>query len=249
MKRVLASLFVLATCSGSQVDAFTSHAARAAHSKSIFVVERRPAPAVASSANEPTVQSRDALIRRILSDTKLWGKDLPTVLAALPAFIRAGETRIAVFPNRIVAERKFRSMEEARRDADNVLRYWSSRQTKFKPEFETMVQRSFQERAQTLKPEAIKFLDDNSIRVAAISGESQFIAPDLTIETVRGILGQPEKVTNEVLDNGFERRPIVLTLYYYAGGAIAFAESDISVRQGAVDRVFLNVQAVTSAVF
>lgn len=249
MKRVLASLFVLAAFSGSQVDAFTSHAARAAHSKSIFVVEPRPAPAVASSAIEPTVQSRDALIRRILSDTKLWGKDFPTVLAALPAFIRAGETRIAVFPNRIVAERKFKSMEEARRDAESVLRYWSSRQTKFKTEFETMVQSSFQERAQTLKPEAIKFLDDNSIRVAAISGERQFIAPDLTIETVRGILGQPERVTKEVLDNGFERRPIILTLYHYAGGAIAFAESDISVRQGAVDRVFLNVQAVTSAVF
>ena len=244
MKRVLASLFALATFSGSQVDAFVSHAARASHSKPISVVEHRPAATVVSSA-----QSRDDLIRRILSDTRLWGKDLPTVLAALPAFARGGENRIAVFPNRIVADRKFKSMAEARRESQSVLRFWSSRQTKLKPEYQTMLQRGFQERAMTLKPEAIKFSDDNSIRVAAISSAGQFLAPNLTIETVRGILGQPEKVTNEVLDNGYERRPIVLTLYHYAGGAIAFAESDISVRQGSVDRVFLNVQAATSAIF
>jgi hypothetical protein len=39
----------------------------------------------------------------------------------------------------------------------------------------------------------------------------------------------------------------VLTVYTYAGGSIAFAEADIAPRPGLVNRVRLDVPAVTAA--
>ena len=60
-------------------------------------------------------------------------------------------------------------------------------------------------------------------------------------------LGRPERVTTELLDDGTERRPIILTIYHYAGGVIAFAESDVAPRPGFINRVFLDVSAVTAA--
>jgi hypothetical protein len=194
------------------------------------------------------LQDRDALIRRILSDTKLWGKDFPLVLASLPSFNRAGEKEITVLPNRIVGERRFKSLDEAGREAEDVSKYLSLGQNKFRPEFEELFQRGFRERIAALKPQPLNFLDDDTKRVAILSRESQFLAPGLTIATVRQILGEPEKITREVLDNG-ERRPIILKIHHYAGGAIAFAESNWTTRPGDIDRAFLNVPAVTAAVF
>jgi hypothetical protein len=205
-------------------------------------------PLAAHLTSDSNSQNRDDLIRRILSDSKLWGKDFPAVLAALPSFNRAGEIRIAVFPDRIVGERKFKSLDEAGREAENVSKYLNLGQIKFRPEFETLFQRGFRERAAALKPEPLNFLDDDTKRVAVLSRGSQFLAPGLTIATVRQILGEPEKITKELLDNG-ERRPIILKLYHYAGGAVAFAESNWTTRPGDVDRAFLNVPAATAAVF
>lgn len=271
MRRVLAFLFLLAICSGMHVKTVIPHAAAMSYRGVSFIVPRpvrkldeeypltglpmpgtlastRLAPGGENFATEPLVQNRDDLIRHILSDTRLWGKDFPTVLAALPSFNRAGESRIAVFPDRIVGEHKFKSLEAAGREAENVTKYLNLGQIKFRPEFETLFQRGFRERAATLKPEPLNFLDDDTKRVAVLSRGSQFLAPGLTIATVRRILGEPEKITKELLDNG-ERRPIILKLHHYAGGAIAFAESNWTTRPGDVDRAFLNVPATTAAVF
>lgn len=196
----------------------------------------------------PTLQNREDLIRRILSDTRLWGKDFPAVLATLPAFNGAGENVITVLPDRIVGERKFKSLDEAGREAENVSKYLNLGQNKFRPEFEPLFERNFRERAITLKPEAFNFLDDDTKRVGVLRRGSQFLAPGLTIATVRKILGEPEKITREVLDNG-ERRPIILKIHHYAGGAIAFAVSNWTTRPGDIDRAFLNVPAVTAAIF
>jgi hypothetical protein len=199
-------------------------------------------------ASESNLQDKDDLIRRILSDAKLWGKDFPLVLASLPGFNRAGEKEITVLPNRIVGERRFKSLDEAGREAADVSKYLSSGQNKFRPDFQELFQRGFRERVATLKPQPLNFLDDDTKRVAILSRESQFLAPGLTIATVRQVLGEPEKITREVLDNG-ERRPIILKIHHYAGGAIAFAESNWTTRPGDIDRAFLNVPAVTAAVF
>ena len=78
---------------------------------------------------------------------------------------------------------------------------------------------------------------------------AQFLKPGLTISDVEARLGKAERVTTEVLDDGTERRPVILTLHHYAGGAIIFVESDMNPNIHSVDRVFLDVSKISAAFF
>jgi hypothetical protein len=100
-----------------------------------------------------------------------------------------------------------------------------------------------------LKAEVILLPDDRTFRLAATGPSPQFIAPGLKIEDVRRRLGKEEQITTEVLDDGTDKLPVILTLHHYAGGAVIFAVSNFSPTEGAVDRVFLNAAGISAAIF
>lgn len=181
----------------------------------------------------------------ILSDRALWGEEFYGLLAFLPDFQNAGEQRIAIFADRVVGARRSESLREAQRRAralDQDLRRGPDRS------LTTVVNRLFQvQKPPAVNATAIQFLDDRSYRVAVLAPDARFLARGLKTATVLERLGRPERVTTELLDDGTERRPIILTIYHYAGGAIAFAESDVAPRPGFINRVFLDVSAVTAA--
>lgn len=114
-----------------------------------------------------------------------------------------------------------------------------------KPEFSSMIRRA----QAPLRAEVLPVFEDDSAHVALTGRTLQFLAPRLSMTTVRNRLGEPEKVSRVTIQNKFERRGVVLTLYSYAGGAITFAEADYTAVHGLVDRVILDVAAVTAAVF
>lgn len=180
---------------------------------------------------------------RILTNPNLWRQDFPLLLAQLPALQRAGESKLLVFPDKAVSDTPMRSRDAARarrEQIDNAME-----QLRANP---TPLSRKLMARTtpRSLKAELIaNFPEDDSSRVAIES--LQLFAPGLRVETVRKELGAPEKVSRVVIESEGERRPLILTLYSYMGGAIVFAEADIAPRPGAVDRVILDIPAVTSA--
>ncbi len=188
---------------------------------------------------------RTAMMVRIVEDRALWGEDFYRLLASLPSFQKAGEQRLQVFADRVVGTKKHGSLAEAERGALSLDRTLQSTQD---PALAAAVRRRFQaQRPVALKPTAIQFVDDGSYRVAALEPDAHFLPPGLKIATVLERLGKAERVTTEVLDDGRERRPVILTIYHFAGGAIAFAEADVAPRPGLVSRVFIDVPALTSA--
>jgi hypothetical protein len=181
----------------------------------------------------------------ILTDQALWGEKFSSVLAALPAFRRAGEKQVWVFPDRILGSNKYRNRDEAEGQARKLADTLNATQklTPRSPKIRVFMAKG----AEPLKPEAILFPEDRSARIAAVG--SQFLAPRLTIADVRKRLGPPQRVTTELLDDGTERRPVILKLYHYAGGAIIFVESDWNPNIGAVDRVFLDPSKISATLF
>lgn len=197
---------------------------------------------VAKKGSHSTVPQRRGL-EDILTDQSLWGDRFPSVLAALPAFAGGGESQIWVFSDRVVGGNKFRDRDQADRQVRNVSEAMKNVRNPRSDKLRTMIARG----VSTLKPTAILFREDRTHRVAAEGGP--FLRPGLTMADVRRRLGNEERTTTELLDDGTERRPVGLTLHFYAGGAIAFVESDHSVKIGSVDRVLLDASKISATLF
>jgi hypothetical protein len=196
----------------------------------------------------PPAQGTD--LARALSDSALWGKDFPTALAFVEGLGRAGERRVYVFPDRVVGATQHRTQDEARRAAARLTAAMRAGRRRARPAFEGLLRGVPTQAPAALRVEVVRLEpDDEYFHVAWVAPTLQFLPRQLTVAAVRERLGPPERVVQELIQNETERRPVVLTLNFYAGGAVAFAESDWAPVPGYVDRAVLDVPAVTAALF
>lgn len=177
-----------------------------------------------SAWGQGNLQSRS--VKAILTDTQLWGKDFPTVLATITSWKQV-EQRVVIFPARTLGDTPYRSSAEAER-VRTILNGTMGQNDK-------------------LRASVVTWLEDDSFRLAVGGGSLQLLPEKLSLELVKKRLGPPESVTPVVISSNTERRAVVLMLYSYAGGAVIFAESSYSPWPGIVDRAFLDVNAVTRA--
>lgn len=205
-------------------------------------VSLRPATTESMSQGGPS-------LAKILSDRTLWGRDFPTVLAFLDSWSRINEQKIYIFPDRVVGGTRYKTREEAQQAAARLSEAMRATRPRPKPEFLELLRGVPSQAPDQLRVEAITFLpDDDYFHVAWTSQSLRFGAQNLSVATVRERLGPPEKTALELIQNETERRPVILTVHSYAGGAVVFAESDWAT-PGYVDRVILDVTAIRAALF
>jgi hypothetical protein len=192
----------------------------------------------AAQAPEPTLV-------QILSNQAVFGKEFAAALRSLPAWNALEEREVVVFAHQIVGSTPYDTKQAAEKRAVQLNRTLTKAQAQFKSEFSAMSVAT----PRSLRAEGIPFPEDDSYRAAVTDSSLQLLNPELTLARLSAALGKPQSVRYVTVQNKLERRPIQLTLYEYAGGQIAFAVPDPSLRRGIVDRALLNVRAVNSAVF
>jgi len=190
-------------------------------------------------------QAQETRLEDILTDQSLWGEDFPSALKTIEAFTRAGERQVSIFPDKILGRTNYASRAQAESN-----RYKLAQGLKVTPKARSLKLESFMTQARTaLAAQIIQFSDDRTFRISTTGVSAQFLERGLTISDVEKRLGKAERVTTEVLDDGTERRPVILTLHHYAGGAIIFVESDVNPNIHSVDRVFLDVSKISATLF
>jgi hypothetical protein len=190
-------------------------------------------------------------LSKVLNDPALWGPDFPAALAQLPSWLRAGETTVAVFPDKVAGETRFPKPEDATRAAEQ-LRQAAAAAAKPRsglPGGLSQTLTGAREPLSKFRVEAPAFLEDGSFRVTWSAPSAQLLKPGLTVATVRERLGAPAATRLLVLHAKGDERPVILTLSVYLGGAVIFAEADVAPRPGFVDRVLLDVPALAAALF
>jgi len=187
-----------------------------------------------------------ASLERILTDGALWGKDFPAVLAYFRGWEQVGETAVAVFPDRVVGVTPYDAAKPAKPRAEDLADATKQAAPTPNPALRPMLER-YQQTAPPFRVSVIPFPEDGSERLAWTAPGLELLPPGLSLETVQERLGPPDEVTRQVVQSEKDRRPIVLTGYSYAGGAVVFMESDVAPRPGSVDRVVLDVAAVVAA--
>jgi hypothetical protein len=200
---------------------------------------------IVSHAQSPSSLS----LKQVLANPNIWGKDLSTALADASAMHKAGETQVAIFPDKVQTTTGTQ-IEQAEVHLATVQHFLSSISKSEKAEYHKALNcNTATSKAMCLSPlpgsqHFEKIEENNGVTVAATSPRLQFLKPGTNIDTIQAQLGKPERVSQQVIQTKYERRPIILTKYQYASGAVEFATSNLK-PNGKLDRVFLNTEAVS----
>ncbi|HWY52779.1 MAG TPA: hypothetical protein VNW27_00075 [Candidatus Bathyarchaeia archaeon] len=186
-----------------------------------------------------------AVLARILTNRSLWGKDLGAALSGIPAWNQSGESAVVLFSDRVMGNTGYEKRQQAETASVNLAKAMSMTPEQPVPAFRDLLGVS---QAVRMHPEVLPYVED-AFHVYLVDSAIQMLNPELTPAGVQEILGKPERVSKLSIDGKGDRRGLVLTLYSYAGGKITFAQADVSSRPGRIDRVFLDVPAVMTALF
>jgi hypothetical protein len=186
-------------------------------------------------------------LQRILSDDTLWGTDYPSILTRLRPLRDSGERTAYVFTDRAAGASANRTQADVQTRATRLTTLMAQPVALQAPYTQLQQRAAAAPNAAGLRAEALRLRDGDGFHLAITRAAGlQLLAPGLTIAAVRARLGPPEKVTEQTIQNEGERKPVILTLHQYAGGAIAFAESNMA-EPGVVERVVLNLNTVVQA--
>jgi hypothetical protein len=196
----------------------------------------------------PTAMAQPAAtLSKILTDRRIWGEDALAVFASLDHWRRLQETSIIVFPDKVVSGTARPTREAAQQAADRLKSALPTR-SPLRPEFSGPYGGAMGV-ASRHRVEAAPFEGERDFRVVIVREGGDFLKKDVRISTIMETYGKPEKTTTEVIHFRGDRRPAILTVYHYAGGAVGFVESDLAPVPGVVDRVVLDVAAVSAHIF
>jgi len=189
---------------------------------------------------------------QVLGHPELWGKDFPAALAQIESWRQAGEATVAVFPDKMVGEKRYASRDEAGAASERLRQAQAAALPQPRGKLPGDLLQRLSEASKQLprfRAEVQAFREDSSYHVVWSAPASQFLAPGLTVAKVRESLGPPEETRDVVVQSEGDRRPVILTLNVYLGGAVIFAEADVAPRPGLVDRVLLDSRALSDALF
>jgi hypothetical protein len=192
-------------------------------------------------------QQNQAALERVLLESALWGPDFLVVLPHLQALRESGETTAFVFVDRLAGANAFETRQAAQAPVTRVVAR-IARPAQLNQRFQAARAQVPAPPVGAVRAAAETLIDGDGFHISITRAPAlRLLAPGLTIQTVEARLGPPERITHQTIQGRGERRPVILTLYVYAGGAVAFAESNMA-DPGVVERVVLNLTTVAPLV-
>lgn len=203
---------------------------------------------LAASPGTPLCQRGPVSLQRILTDSTLWGKDFPAVLANLPGWRGIGEYTIAVFPDRVLGGTAYPTRDDAQPMIARLREALGRPKGTPRPDFAALLDVPLKT-PPPFETTAALLGEDHSARIAWTGPTLRLLAESLTVARLQERLGAPDTVTQRLIQTDRDNRPAVLTLRSYAGGAVVFVETDWAPRPGIVDRVVLDTRVLSAALF
>jgi hypothetical protein len=198
--------------------------------------------AVVLSAISVLGQQSAVTLQSALLERTVWGPDFGALLAQLPALRQTGETEVYVFADRAAGSSAY-AAEIAARTALAKAPALAVRPANLRPQFSALQAPA----TAPLRVEVVQLPDGDGYHMALTRASLTLLAPGLTMQTVRAQLGPPSRTVLRTIHGQGERQPLILTLHYYAGDAIAFAESNLA-EPGVVERAVLTLASVATVV-
>jgi len=188
-------------------------------------------------------------LQAILTDSELWGDSGLAAIAAIGYWSRLGETSLAIYSDKVVAGTPFASQEDAKQGLASLSKAMKRALPRLRGTGVGVFAMTPQAHASMLRSEPIGLIEDDSLRIGWKGEDGTFLKKNVIMQAVMARYGKPQKTTSEVVHAQGDRRPAILTVHEYANGAVKFVQSDQSLTPANVDRVVLDVKAVTQALY
>jgi hypothetical protein len=185
--------------------------------------------AAAQSAAEAT-----PVLAKVINDRELFGDDGIAAIRAASAWRGAVKRFVIVEPAQVVADQPVAEVDAA---AVSDLQSRTTQASAGAPAA----------RASTFRAVVVFMPEDGTRRLALRRDNPTFLKTGIKLAVIEQRYGKPQRVFTEIMESQGERRPAILTIYEYDGGAVRFASSDFSRFPGSVDRVFLDLAALERA--
>jgi hypothetical protein len=195
--------------------------------------------------------TNEANLQKILSNPNVWGKDFSTALADVLVLQKVGEHQLKVEPNSIVGSKPLSPDNPGKAIAD--LQRALSTVSQYSEHVNMLL--GCPEGAAKGPCTAKVNSGGQTVKTTRESGQptfvssaprKQFLSPTATVETLRNEFGPPERVSQEVIQTEYERQPVIVTKYHYAGDAVVFATTNMK-PNGKLDHADVNADAVAQA--
>lgn len=199
-------------------------------------------------ASQTLKQKPSSQLARFLVDENIWGKDTPAVFAWLDSWRQINMPQIILYPDKVMAGISSTSEKQA----DHKVAQLDSAAKAPQPRLKPFYAKAFTGRIPAAPPVESTFTtnpEDDSLRVTWSKKSLRFLREGLTLSGIFRTYGKPERTTSKLVQNKRDTRPILLTFYHYANGAIQFVESDPAPDPDLVSRIVLDVNTVAAELF
>lgn len=193
-------------------------------------------------------QKPPSQLARFVVDENIWGKDTPAVFAWLDSWRQINMPQIIIYPDKVMAGISSTSEKQADHKAAQLDSATKAPQPRLKPFYA----KTFTGRIPAAPPFESTFTtnwEDDSLRVTWSKKSLRFLREGLTLSSIFNTYGKPERTTSQLVQNKRDARPILLTFYHYANGAIQFVESDPAPDPDLVSRIVLDVNTAAVELF
>jgi len=201
----------------------------------------------AAVAQSPPESASAMQIQKILLDRELFGPDALALLATLQ-FWKGRVSSLVLFPDYAMSGNRYDSAASAEETVAALSGAMKTAPPKLRAEYQTDYSATLS-RVAAFQIRVERVAEDDAFHLVVRREGGKFLKPGIEVRTIVARYGKPEHVSTEVVQARGDRRPAILTLNSYAGGAIQFVQSDLSPSVGTVDRVVVEVDAIAAQIY
>jgi hypothetical protein len=199
----------------------------------------------ASPQKDPHERGEKVDLIAVLNNGKLWGKDFRRiVLGNAQSLESVGQAKIAVYPDRVEGLVSYADQAEAAkfiRDLNAEVKTQAPDMSfKFKS-FEAASRSASIASTDLLRPAAARI----EMKTANSEKPLELLPPNLKFSDIKKELRNPETVQTKLIQTEYERRPITITYYSYADGALTYAVSDMSPDEDTIQGVVIDTSRIS----
>lgn len=198
-------------------------------------------------------ENSTVIIAKIITNPRIWGKDFPSALKLVAASSQVSDERVAIRSDRLEVKPSSAQAPDLKQDLDKLQSVYRATPRETNNNIQALLTKSGESRGHwdmtgIFVSAQLRALEvGKTAEITTLRQKSEYLSPEVTVDVIKKEIGPPEKVTQQVIQNQYERLPVIETRYEYASGKAVFVTSNKKTA-GQIEKAYLDPKAVAASI-